>query len=311
MVSPTRSIGASLLAFWTHSRRVERVGYAVGAALIASGLIHLAILVVGGGSWLGPLSWRKPTTFGVSFGLTLIAIVWNVSFLRLSEGTRRWLIGAFTVACVLETSLVTLQTWRGVPSHFNLETTFDGLVARTLAAGGFALVGIIVALMFASFRARAAEPLSLLIAIRIGFVVLVGSMVVGALMIAKGMTLVFAGDPQAAYATGGALKPIHGMTMHGILVLPALAWVLSLAPWSERQRIGAVLLAAAGYVAIAAVVAAGNLTHTDLRQLSTASLAIFGFGVVSLLGSASAAIAAARRGVSPHKRNGVDISIRH
>jgi hypothetical protein len=281
-----------VLAFWTAGRRVERVGYITGALLFVSGLIHFTILVVGGGSWLGPLSWRKPTTFGLSFGLTLITIVWVVSFLRLGERARTWLIGAFTLTCALETSLVTLQTWRGVPSHFNLETAFDGLVARTLAAGGLTLVVIIIALTFASFRGRAAEPLSLLIAIRIGFVVLIASMVVGGLMIARGMTLVVAGDPQAAYATGGALKPIHAVTMHAILVLPALAWVLSLAPWSERRRIAAVLSAAAGYIAITAVVAAGTLTHTDLQQLPIASLAILGFGVALLLGSAVAAIAA-------------------
>jgi hypothetical protein len=281
-----------VLAFWTAGRRVERVGYITGALLFVSGLIHFTILVVGGGSWLGPLSWRKPTTFGLSFGLTLITIVWVVSFLRLGERARTWLIGAFTLTCALETSLVTLQTLRGVPSHFNLETAFDGLVARTLAAGGLTLVVIIIALTFASFRGRAAEPLSLLIAIRIGFVVLIASMVVGGLMIARGMTLVVAGDPQAAYATGGALKPIHAVTMHAILVLPALAWVLSPAPWSERRRIAAVLSAAAGYIAITAVVAAGTLTHTDLQQLPIASLAILGFGVALLLGSAVAAIAA-------------------
>src|SRR5262245_36788305 len=251
-----RTIAASLWSFWSEGRRVERVGYVVAALLLVSGLVHLAILVLSGGSWEGPLSWRKPTTFGVSFGLTLMTIVWVASFLDLGDRARRRLVGAFTAACVVETALVTLQTWRGVPSHFNLETTFDGWVARTLAAGGFALVAIIVALTLASFRAKAAAPLSLLMAIRIGFVILVGAMVVGALMIAKGMMLVFAGDPQAAYATGGTLKPIHAVTMHAILILPGLAWLLSFVNWSERRRTGVVLLAAAGYVVIAAVVVA-------------------------------------------------------
>lgn len=70
-----RSIVASLRAFWTHGLRIERVGYIVGASLLVSGVIHLAILIVGGGSWQGPLSLRKPMTFGLSFGLTLITIV--------------------------------------------------------------------------------------------------------------------------------------------------------------------------------------------------------------------------------------------
>jgi hypothetical protein len=259
VLRPTRSIAGSLRSFWKDGRRTERVGYVVGVLLLISGFAHLAILVIGGGTWSGPLSWRKPTTFGLSFGLTLITIVWATSFLDLGERARRWLIGVFTGASVLETALVTLQTWRGVPSHFNLETTFDGLVARTLAAGGFALVAIIVSLTFASFRANEATPLSLRIAIRIGFVTLVASMATGASMIAKGMTFVFAGDPQAAYATAGSLKPIHAVTMHAILVLPGLAWLLSFVDWNERRRAGAVLVAVACYLVVVAIVVAGTL----------------------------------------------------
>jgi hypothetical protein len=67
---------------------IERVGYLTGILLLASGLVHLAILLTSGGSWNGPLSWRKPTTFGLSFGLTLMTIVWVTSFVRLRERTR-------------------------------------------------------------------------------------------------------------------------------------------------------------------------------------------------------------------------------
>jgi hypothetical protein len=81
-------------------------------------------------------------------------------------------------------------------------------------------------------------------------------MVVGGLMIAKGMALVFAGDAQAAYLTGGSLKPIHAVTMHAILVLPALAWLLSLTTWSEPRRAKMVLLAVAGYAAVIGIVIA-------------------------------------------------------
>jgi len=188
-----------------------------------------------------------------------------------------------------------LQAWRGVPSHFNLETTFDALVARTLAAGGIALVAIIVVLAFASFRANSAVPISLRIAIRIGFVALVGAVAVGALMIAKGMMLVFAGDPQAAYATGGAMKPTHAVAMHAILVLPMLAWVLSFANWSERRRIGAVLAASAGYIAIASVIALANVAGIDSGQMSAAMIALFAVGVVLLLGTGALAVFTPRR----------------
>jgi hypothetical protein len=91
-------------------------------------------------------------------------------------------------------------------------------------------------------------------------VILLAAMVSGALMIANGMSLVFAGTPQAAYLTGGSLKPTHAVTMHAILVLPALAWLVSLTPWSERSQVRLIVLAAAGYVVLAGAVATGNLT---------------------------------------------------
>src|SRR5436190_15867445 len=180
-----RAMTVSLWSFWRRGRTVERTGYSVGALLLVSGVIHLAILIIGGYSWEGPLSLRKAATFGLSFGLTLISIVWVASFLRLGDRARAALIGAFTVACALETALVSLQAWRGVPSHFNMETPFDAMVARTLAAGGIALVVIIAALTVAAFRANPTVPISLRIALQIGFVALCGAMVVGAFMIAK------------------------------------------------------------------------------------------------------------------------------
>ena len=53
-------------------RPVERSGYAIGSLLLLSGVIHLAVLLISGGTWEGPVSLRKSVTFGLSFGLTLI-----------------------------------------------------------------------------------------------------------------------------------------------------------------------------------------------------------------------------------------------
>jgi len=295
---PLRSIAGALWSFWRRGRKMERAGYVVGALLLVSGLIHLGILVIGGGSWEGPLSLRKATTFGLSFGLTLITIVWVASLLRLGDRSGAALLGAFTVACALETALVSLQAWRGVPSHYNIETTFDALVARTLAAGGVALIAIIAALTFAAFRSDAVVPISVRIAVRIGFVMLFASLAVGALMIAKGMLLVLAGDPQAAYSTGGTLKPTHAVTMHAILVLPVLAWLLSFADWTERRRLGVVLLGASGYVVLAGVVAVENVVGLAPSDTPLAVAALSGLGVLALISAGLLALSGLARSLT-------------
>jgi len=183
-------------------KAVERVAYAIGLLLILSGLVHLAVLLVGGGSWEGPLSLRKPTTFGLSFGLTLINVTLVASFVALRDRSRTLLIGTFTAACGVETFLVSMQAWRGVPSHFNMETPFDAAVAQALAFGGVTLVVVIVILAVRAFRDRARLPRGLRLAIPAGLAALVGAQVAGAAMIATGVRLVARGDPQRAYATG-------------------------------------------------------------------------------------------------------------
>jgi hypothetical protein len=47
--------------------------------------------------------------------------------------------------------------------------------------------------------------------------------------------------------------------MHGILVLPALAWMLSFTGWSESRRVKVMVAAAASYVVLATAVTIGNL----------------------------------------------------
>jgi hypothetical protein len=276
---------AALALCWRRGRPVERAGYAVGALLLVWGLAHLAILTIGGGSWQGPLSLRKAMSFGLSFAFTLVTIVWVTSFLRLGDRPRAVLLGGFTLACVLETALVSLQAWRGVPSHFNVETSFDSLVARTLAAGGFALVVMILALTVIAFRRDRQAPASLLTAIRIGFVLLCASLAVGGLMIARGMRLVFAGQAAAAYATGGAFKPTHAVLMHAILVLPLLAWMVSFVDWPESRRLRVVRLGSAGYCLVAVIVSGENLLG-----LSPADTPVWAAGL-ALLGALALAAA--------------------
>jgi hypothetical protein len=281
-----RLMAASLPSFWSRGTMAERIAYVVGGLLIVSGLAHLSVLIASGGPWSGPVSLRKPATFGLSFGLTLITIAWVSAFLALGSRSRTVLLGIFSSACVIETMLVTLQAWRGVPSHFNVETTFDAIVARALAAGGLTLVVITVSLTVVAFRTNATVPRSLLTAIRVGFIALLGAQAVGAAMIARGMKLVVNGNPHAAYTSGGLLKPAHAVMMHGILILPAIAWMLSFVGWSERRRLEVVLLAIAGYVLVSGIVTLANLEE------------LFGLHASSLLKATLLAIGAALFGTA-------------
>jgi hypothetical protein len=274
-------------------RPIERTCYAVGTVLILSGVVHLAILVGTGATWAGPLSWRKPTTFGLSFGLTLITIAWVTSYLPLSDRSRRWTLGAFAAACIAEVALITMQAWRHVPSHFNMTTPFDTAIARILAAGGAVLIVVIAYLTAASWRKATAVPPvppSMRLALRAGFLALDVALAIGAVMIAIGVVDVTNGDQQAAYGVGAQWKPAHAVPMHGILVLPLLAWLLARVPWPESRRVRVVTLAVAGYallclVAVLESIAGLNPMHAFLADLPGAigAAAIAGAGVITLV----------------------------
>jgi hypothetical protein len=235
-------------------RTVERIAYVVGAALFTSGVVHAGVLLVSGESWSGPLSLRKAVTFGLSFGLTLATVAWVTSFITLRPRNRAILLGVFTVASVVETVLVSMQAWRGVPSHFNFETSFDNAVSTTLAAGGVVIILTAIGFTAAALRNGGDMSPSMRVAVRFGFLMLLVALGTGAAMIIQGVADARGGNPQLAYTTAGALKPLHGVAMHGILVVPGLAWMLGFAPVAEERRSRLVWTAVGGYTLVAAVV---------------------------------------------------------
>ncbi len=272
----------SLKRSWTDGARVQRIAFAVGGLLFLSGLAHLVVLVVSGGTWTGPLSLRKPTTFGLSFGLTLATVAWVTHFVPMSWRTRNMLLGVFTVTCVVETALVSLQAWRGVPSHFNFETPFDAGVSTTLAVGGFAIVLTTIAMTLIAFRSARITSPAMRLAVRFGFATLLVALAVGAAMIATGSVSARGPDPSVAYTTAGFLKPAHAVTMHAILVVPALAWLLTFTRWSENHQLNIVRLGVAGYSLLSVVVIVESATHTSPLAAPPLAMAVSGLGLAVL-----------------------------
>lgn len=234
-------------------RPVERTCYLIGAVLIASGLLHVGVAAVDARPWLGPLSWRKPITFGVSFGTVLISITWVSSYLRLASRLRTWLLGVFAADCIAEVAGITVQAWRHVPSHFNNVTPFDAVIAYSLAAGGAVLIIVLGSLAITAFRGNIDGPPSMRLALRAGFALLMVGLAAGVAMIVRGESLIRSGHRTAAYDTAGYLKWPHAITLHAVLVLPLLAWWLARSDRSEPRRTTIVATAAITYVAVAVV----------------------------------------------------------
>jgi hypothetical protein len=132
----------------------QRLAYLVALVLIAAGLAHAAAWAVAGGSAAGPLSWRKPVTFGVSFGLTTLTLGWVAAWLPVRRATG-W--AASILLCTstsLEVAWVSLQHARGVPSHFNDQAALDNGLFLLGGAAIAVTVVVVAAMTVAAFRSR-------------------------------------------------------------------------------------------------------------------------------------------------------------
>lgn len=252
------AMASDLAGAFRYGSRVERACYLVAAGLFLSGLFHLGVLVVTGGSWSGPLSWRKPATFGLSFGLTLATITWVLHFVPWPR--RASVLMVFGAACVTEVAVITIQAWRGLPSHFPPQNG-GGVVGVAAAPGAVVIIVTMLLATVAAWRRHPQVSPSIRLALRAGFGSLMVALLLGAYMLARGMVIARAmGDTAGAFEFTAGIKPGHAATMHGVLVLPALAWLLRFTDRDERFRLSVVRAVSAGYAVLAGVVVVASLT---------------------------------------------------
>src|SRR4051812_19625842 len=238
-------------------RPVEKACYLIAAVLVLVGIAHLGVALALPRPWDGPLSWRKPVTFGVSFGTVLASITWVTSYLRLPDRRRTVLLAVLAADSVVEVTGIAVQAWRHVPSHFNTVGPPSAVIAFSLAAGGVVLVVTLGTFALTAIRGRvdAAPPMRR--ALRAGFALLLAGLAAGVAMIARGEVLIGEGERTLAYATAGFLKWFHAIALHAVLVLPVLAWLLARTRLDEQRQLRVVgtgvalyLLAAAGALAV-------------------------------------------------------------
>ncbi|MGH3735492.1 MAG: hypothetical protein ACRDT6_07705 [Micromonosporaceae bacterium] len=272
---------------WREASPVERLCYLVSAVLFLAGLAHLGVYAIDGGPWQGPVSWRKPVTFGLSFGITLASVTFATSLLTMGATTRRILLGAFAGASCVEVGLISVQAWRGVPSHFNRETALDSVITTALAIGGGVLIVVVVAATVISWR-RQGRLTPELLAVRAGLTTLLGALAVGAAMIVVGS---IATDPRVAYTTAGGFKPAHAVLMHAVTVLPVLAWLTRLTAWPAQRRTRVVAAATTGYLLTSAVVVQQTFAGIPTYAMGLVPMLLAGAGVVLLAGAGIAILA--------------------
>ena len=203
----------------------SRILIATGWLLVSAGLFHLAVWLASGEPWEGSVSWRKPALFGISGGITLVSMGLLYKLLAPSRWDI-WISGTLGGAMGLEVSLISLQQWRGLESHFNRSTPVDSFIDTLIT-----LLITVVTLCISILSVRAFKFLNATgdkkIAWRAGLVFLLTSCVIGFVIFGYGVFQSSFGENPTLLGNGGVVKFPHGMTIHAIQLLPCLCWLMT------------------------------------------------------------------------------------
>jgi hypothetical protein len=188
--------------------------------------------------------WLKPAKFAASIATTAPLLAWILGQLPRRRGLR---LAAAVIAgaAVLELIIIVAQAVRGVPSHFNVSTPFDGALFTVMGLGITALWLAEAYILWRTFRHRFATPARTW-AIRLG---LIGALLGGGLGFLMPrptpaqLTALKAGQqvptvgahtvgppdggpglPVTRWSTrGGDLRVPHFLGLHALQVLPFFA----------------------------------------------------------------------------------------
>ena len=277
----------SLTRYWRVAEPYQRFLYWVSVLFLVSATFHSAVFVLDDRAWEGPVSWRKPLLFSLSFALVCVSLAWVMTFLPRRQRAGWLLLGSFGFASFGETALISLQAWRGTASHFNSATAFDEAIFAAMGMLIVVVVADIVIITLWSLKSLDA-PASFALAIKAGLLLMVVGQGLGGLLIREGLRQEEIGPITSPLVFGqdGILNLSHAAALHALQLLPVLAWLLSFSGRTETQRTRIVGVAACGYaglVLLSGLQALGGRAPFDLSAL----------GAVVLLLSVTAILAAA------------------
>ncbi|MCA2217703.1 hypothetical protein [Jidongwangia harbinensis] len=292
-------------AHWHRPLLVFAAAMAVLAVVTAVGVLVDDREVTGARAWL------KPFKFAVSFVLYAGTLAWLLSLLPRRSRIAEWATTVVLAVSVVEMSIIVTQVVRGRPSHFNASTPLDENLFDIMGAAIMVLFLAHLVLAVRVLRGRIpdrtvryAVVAGMLLAL-LGMLAAVPMTVPTAEMMAAGISGAHSvgvpdggpGMPVTGWSTtGGDLRIGHFIGLHGLQVLPLLGLLLhrSAGRWAEATRVRLLLVAAAGYAVLTAMLTGQALRGQPLLRPDALTLAGFAALVLGTAVAVAAVLAADR-----------------
>lgn len=254
--------------------RRSPVLFAAAAAHVALLVLLLAVAPLDARLVMGVNPWIKPAKFAASIAIYLLTINWLVGDVALPPRGRRAVVWGTVAMVSFEMIAITAQAARGVASHFNQSTLFDGAVFTLMGIAILVNTALAAYLAYRFWATRPPLPAPYLWGIRLGLLLFLLACAEGGFMSAHNAHSVGVADggsglPVVNWSTrGGDLRIAHFFGMHALQAVPLVGyWLAARASGPAPRMRRAVRWVIAFGVAYGAVALALFLTALAGRPL--------------------------------------------
>ena len=182
---------------------------------------------------LGVNVWIKPLKFSISGAIYVATVGYLITLYPYSQRKKSVINNTVAVTMLIELIIIVGQAARGVKSHYNMESPIDGILFGLM--GFFVGVNVLIMLLFIidTIRKKLHTTKAIQWAILMGWLVVFFGSWIGGQMISQmahnvGVADGGVGLPLVNWSTAaGDLRVAHFFGLHGIQLIPLIAFILS------------------------------------------------------------------------------------
>ncbi|MBX7107293.1 MAG: hypothetical protein K1X61_01470 [Chitinophagales bacterium] len=222
-----------LKSFYNELLRRNRLLALFGLLDFAAAALMLVLMQSDSHEILGINRWIKPFKFFASVGIWSWSMAWYLVYLKNQRAVTIY-NRMFVILMTLELSAIAGQAARGVPSHFNIATPFDGMIYSLM---GIVILTVTLWTLYMNvlfFRQKEFTiPMSYVWGIRLGLVLFIVACFEGGYMSGRFSHSVGGEDggpglPLLNWSTQfGDLRVAHFIGLHALQLLPLFGYWIS------------------------------------------------------------------------------------